>query len=60
MAKKTVQLAVNFFAEVDENVNPENLCIDVNVKNIKILDGTLELKNVKVHEYETIMVDTIA
>ena len=56
---KTIQISVNFFVKVPDNTNEDNVCISVDTANIEILDDLKAIEGVKVHEYETIMVEKI-
>jgi hypothetical protein len=59
MFMKTVQLTVLFFAQVPNDVNNDNLCININKENIEVLDGLSVIKNARVNEYETVMIEEI-
>lgn len=56
---KTVQITVAFSVKVPNNTNIEHLCINVDRKDVMILNGIIPLDSAKIDEFETIMVDEI-
>ena len=51
---KTIELMVRFTAEVDENVNVDELCLDLDLNNVALLDeNNKPLLGGKFVEYET-------
>ena len=56
---KTIEIAVRFNAEVEDDQPIDGICLDLKLKNVKLMDSAKgEIKG-KINEYETMCVDFV-
>ena len=56
---KTIEIAVRFNAEVEDDQSIDGIYLDLKLKDVKLMDGAKgEIKG-KINEYETMNVDTL-